>query len=77
MLRLVLPSYTQFGLDCVRRERPLSRRTNLSESASHVASIQVCHQVFEDGFRTQGVARAVSEKAHTTQRSNQRISVSG
>ena len=39
---------TQFGLACVRRD-PQSRRTNLSQSASHAASIQVCYQVYEDG----------------------------
>ena len=38
-----------------------------------MASIQVCDQVVDDGCRALGVARAVFEKAHTTQRSHQRI----
>ena len=38
-----------------------------------MASIRVCDQVVDDGYRARGVARAVFEKAKTTQRSHQRI----
>ena len=42
-----------------------------------MASIQVCDQVYEDSCRARGVARAVFEKAYTTQRSDQRIRLIG